>query len=119
MNLSVFDQMALSVFTSLEKQSVFQLLYGAMQIDGICDNREIATINKVNQILKITDADVEASRKLDETTMVGCLRNMDTLKKIYVAKFMAQVILADGHVDPKEEMFFNYIQQKLDLPNIE
>ena len=42
---------------------------------------------------------------------------MDTLKKAYLAKFMAQIILADGRVDPKEEAFFNYIYQRLDLPN--
>ena len=44
---------------------------------------------------------------------------MDTIKKVYVAKFMAQIILADGTVTQKEELFFNYMHQKLGLPNVD
>ena len=34
MDLSVFDKMALSTFSPLEKQSLYQLLCGAMHVDG-------------------------------------------------------------------------------------
>ena len=119
MDLNYFDRMALSSFTSLEKQSVYQLLCGAMMIDGNRDSREIAIINEVNQIMGITVADVEASRRLSEPTMTNCLRNMDTLKKAYVGKFMAQIILADGVITQKEEQFFYYMRQRLDLPEID
>lgn len=86
-----------------------------MIIDGRRDSRKIAIINEVNQVMQITVADVEASRKLTEPTMINCLRSMDTLKKAYVGKFMAQVILADGVVTQHEEQFFNYMRQRLDL----
>lgn len=119
MDLSYFDKMALSTFSSLEKQSLYQLLCGAMMVDGRRDSREIAIINEVNQVMQITVADVEASRKLTEPTMVNCLRNMDTLKKAYVGKFIAQVILADGVVTQQEEQFFYYMHQRLDLPDME
>ena len=76
-------------------------------------------INKVNQIIGITTSDVEASRKLSEPTMTNCLRNMDTLKKAYVGKFMAQVILADGVITKTEEQFFYYMKQKLGLPDVD
>ena len=118
MNLSIYDKMALSTFSSLEKQSLYQLLCGVMIVDGNRDSREIAIINEVNQIMGITVADVEASRKLSESTMTNTLRNMDTIKKVYVA-FMAQIILADGTVTPKEELFFNYMHQKLGLTNVD
>ena len=118
MNLSYFDEMALSTFSSLEKQSLYQLLCGAMIVDGVRDPREIAVINEVKQVMRITPYDVETSRKLSEPVMNNCLRSMDTLKKAYVGKFMAQVILADGVVTQKEELFFNYITQKLDLPDL-
>lgn len=119
MELGYFDQMALSTFTSLEKQSLYQLLCGTMMIDGRRDSREIAIINEVNQVMQITVADVEASRKLSEATMTNCLRQMDTLKKAYVGKFMAQVILADGIVTQQEEQFFYYMRQRLDLPDMD
>ncbi|MDY2641770.1 MAG: hypothetical protein SOW01_05275 [Mediterranea sp.] len=119
MNFNYFDRVALSTFTSLEKQSLYQLLCGAMMIDGNRDSREIAIINEVNQVIGITAADVEASRKLSETTMNGCLRNMDTMKKAYVGKFMAQVILADGVITQREEQFFYFMKQRLGLPDID
>ena len=50
--------MALSTFTSIEKQSLYQLLCGAMIIDGNRDAREIAVINEVKQIMGISVADV-------------------------------------------------------------
>ena len=117
MDLSAIDRLALSTFTPLEKQSLYQLLCGAMHVDGNRDARELAIISEVNLLVGISSADIEASRKLSESTMVSSLRNMDTLKKAYLAKFMAQIILADGRVDPKEEAFFNYIYQRLELPN--
>ena len=119
MELNYFDRLALSAFTSLEKQSLYQLLCGAMMIDGNRDSREIAIINEVNQIMGITVADVEASRKLSEPAMTSCFRNMDTMKKAYVGKFMAQVILADGVITQREEQFFYYMKQKLGLPDVD
>ena len=119
MDLNYLDRLALSTFTSLEKQSLYQLLCGTMIIDGNRDSREIAIINEVNQVMNITVADVEASRKLSEPTMVNCLRSMDTLKKAYAAKFMAQVILADGIVTQKEGKFFYYMKERLDLPDVD
>lgn len=118
MDLNYFDKIALSTFTSLEKQSLYQLLCGVMIIDGLRDSREIAIINEVNQVMQITVADIEASRKLSEATMVYCLRNMDTLKKAYIGKFMAQVILADGMVTQMEEKFFYYMKNRLNLPDM-
>lgn len=119
MDLTYFDKMALSEFTSLEKQSLYQLLCGAMIVDGNRDLREIALINEVNKVMYITVADVEDSRKLTESQMVSVLRGMDKLKKAYAAKFMAQVILADGVVTQKEERFFLYMKERLDLPDID
>lgn len=119
MKFNYFDKVALSTFTSLEKQSLYQLLCGAMMIDGNRDSREIAIINEVNQIMGITVSDVEASRNLSEPTMTSCLRNMDTMKKAYVGKFMAQVILADGVITQREEQFFYFMKQRLGLPDID
>lgn len=119
MDLSYFDKIALSGFTPIEKQSLYQLLCGAMMIDGKRDSREIAIINEVNQIMGITVADVEASRRLSESTMINSLRNMDTVKKAYVGKFIAQIVLADGVITDKEELFFYFMRDKLGLPEVD
>lgn len=119
MDLNYFDRMALSAFTSLERQSLYQMLCGVMIIDGNRDSREIALMNEINRIVGITTADVEASRRLSEPTMTNCLRNMDTLKKAYVGKFIAQMVLADGVITKKEEMLFYYLKEKLGLPDVD
>ncbi len=119
MDLNYFDRVALSTFTSLEKQSLYQLLCAAMIIDGERDPRELALIGEVNRIIGITTADMEASRRLSEPVMTNCLRNMDTIKKAYVGKFVAQVVLADGKITPIEEQFFYYMKQRLGLPDVD
>ena len=81
MNLNYFDEVASSTYTSLEKQSLYQLLCATMIIDGNSDSREMAHINKICRILGITSADMEASRRLTEPIMSNCIRNMDMLKK--------------------------------------
>ena len=119
MDLNYFDRMALAAFTTLEKQSLYQLLCGVMIVDGNRDSSEVALINEINRIVGITTADIEASRRLSEPTMTNCLRNMDTIKKAYVGKFMAQMVLADGVITKKEEMFFYYLKEKLGLPDVD
>lgn len=119
MNLSYFDKVALSAFKPLEKQSLYQLLCATMMIDGERDSRELALIGEINRIVGITTADIEDSRRLSEPEMTNCLRNMETLKKAYVGKFIAQVVLADGVITQREEQFFYYMKQKLGLPDVD
>ena len=119
LGLNYFDKLALSQLTSMEKQSLYQLLCAAMSIDGYRDPREMEIINEVKQLTGITVTDLEASRKLSEPAMTSCLRNMEMFKKMYVGKFIAQVVLADGVVTDLEEKFFYYLHDKLDLPNID
>ena len=119
MDLTYFDRMALANFTPLEKQSLYQLLCAAMIVDGQRDSRELALIAGVNKIIGITTADIEASRRLSEPEMTSCLRNMNSLKKAYVGKFVAQVVLAAGVITQREAQFFYYMQKKLGLPDVD
>jgi uncharacterized tellurite resistance protein B-like protein len=119
MDLTYFDRMALANFTPLEKQSLYQLLCAAMIVDGQRDSRELALIAEVNKIIGITTTDIEASRRLSEPEMTSCLRNMNSLKKAYVGKFVAQVVLADGVITQREEQFFYYMKNKLGLPDVD
>lgn len=119
MDLTYFDRMALANFTPLEKQSLYQLFCAAMIVDGQRDSRELALIAEVNKIIGITTTDIEASRRLSEPEMTSCLRNMNSLKKAYVGKFVAQVVLADGVITQREEQFFYYMKNKLGLPDVD
>ena len=92
LGLSFYDKLALSQLTSMEKQSLYQLLCAAMVVDGQRDSREMAIINEVKQLTGMTAADLEASRKLTEPAMTSCLRNMEVFKKMYVGKFIAQIV---------------------------
>lgn len=40
-------------------------------------------------------------------------------KKMYLSSFICQVIIADGKIDQREETFFNYYRQILNLPIVE
>lgn len=119
MELDYFDKLALSTFTSLEKQSFFQLLSGAMIVDGQRDQREIAVINSICNAMHFTIAEHEASRKHNFDTLVGILRKMDNTKKAFVGKYMARVVMADGVITPKEEQFFYQMKDILQLPDID
>ena len=111
--------MACSQFTSLEKQSIYQAVCGAMICDGDRDPREIRVVEEVVNIIGLTQNERVASRQLDKQAITTCIRNMSDLQRIYVGKFIAQIILADGKVTPSEHIFFNHIAQKFNLPNLD
>lgn len=116
MNLSALDRMILSQYSSIEKESIYQVICAAMIVDGDRDPRERRLIEEIVDTIGLTDAEREASRRLDQPTMSRVIRNMNDLQRAYVAKFIAQVILADGKVTEREEKFFFYICNELNLP---
>ena len=116
MNLSALDRMILSQYSSIEKESIYQVICAAMIIDGDRDPRERRLIEEIVDTIGLTDAEREASRYLDQPTMSRVIRNMNDLQRAYVAKFIAQVILADEKVTEREEKFFYYICSELNLP---
>ena len=108
--------MILSQYSSIEKESIYQVVCTAMIIDGERNPREIKLINEIADTIGLSGAEREASRHLDQQTMTRAIRNMNDLQRAYVAKFIAQVILADGIVTEREEKFFFYICKELNLP---
>ncbi|MCR4853323.1 MAG: TerB family tellurite resistance protein [Prevotella sp.] len=117
MDLSIYDKMALSQFSSLEKESLYQVVCAAMMVDGVKDPREVKLVEEIVNIIGLSPSERAASRQLDEPTMSRTIRNMSELKRAYVAKFIAQMILVDGKIAPIEEKFFYYICDSLNLPH--
>lgn len=118
MNLSDLDKIALRQYTSLEKQCVYQVVCAAMICDGEKDYRETQLVEKIVLAIGLSQQERESSRRLDEPTMVKVIRGMDDLKRIYVGKLIAQMILADGKVTQREQMFSQYIFDRLNIPAI-
>lgn len=116
MDISHIDRLALSQFSSEEKQSIYQMLCGMMIIDKEPDPREKRIIEEVVDIIGLTQSERQASRAMNTQRQLNVLKSMDTLKKCYLAKFLAQVALADGVVTREENVFFNYYTQMLGLP---
>lgn len=116
MDISHIDRLALSRFSSEEKQSIYQMLCGMMIIDKEPDPREKRIIEEVVDIIGLTQSERQASRAMNTQRQLNVLKSMDTLKKCYLAKFLAQVALADGVVTREENVFFNYYTQMLGLP---
>lgn len=116
MDISHIDRLALSRFSSEEKQSIYQMLCGMMIIDKEPDPREKRIIEEVVDIIGLTQSERQASRAMNTQRQLNVLKSMDTLKKCYLSKFLAQVALADGVVTREENVFFNYYTQMLGLP---
>ena len=116
MNLSAIDRMALSQFSSLEKESIYQVVYNTMLVDEEKDPREHQLVEEIVDIIGINDEEREASKQLDESTVIETIRNMSNLQRAYVAKFIAQMVLADGEVNDHERLYFNTLLDKLYLP---
>ena len=119
MNVSSLDRIAMRSFSSLEQESLYQMVCGAMSVDGYRDPRESALVEEIVNLIGLTDAERVASRSLDQPTMLRTLKSMPEIKKCYLAKFVCQVVLADGIVDPKEETFVKYYFNLLDIPEID
>ena len=115
----IYERIVLSSFTSKEKQAFYQLLCGAMIIDGDRDPREKVVIERAMENVGLSDAERQASREWSTDEQIEVLKAMDDTKKIMLGKYMAQVILADGRVAPIEERWFNMILQLLEIPDIE
>ncbi len=113
------ERIVLSSFTSKEKQAFYQLLCGAMIIDGVRDPREIAVIEKAMQMVGLTDSERQESRKSTTEEQIAVMRAMDNSKKVMLGKWMAQVILADKEVAQIEDRWFNYMLNLLNIPDID
>ena len=116
LNLSFYDKMVLASYTAAERQALYQMLCGMMVIDGYSDPREKAIIEEIVAAISLSEQERIASRLISTEDQTKTLKNMEMGKKCYVAKFLAQVALADGQVSRKESVFFNYYTQILDLP---
>lgn len=116
MNLTAIDKLALSQFSSIEKECIYQVVYATMLVDGERHPREHQLVEEIVEVIGLSVEEREMSKLLDETTVIETIRKMSDLQRAYVAKFIAQMILADGKVTDHERLFFNILLDKLNLP---
>ncbi len=116
MALTSSDKLALMTFSSRERQATYQVLCGMMAVDGDRDPREKRIIEDCMAAMNFTESERVASRSLSVSQQLQILKSMDQLKKVYLAKFLAQVSVADGVVTREENGLFTYLLNVLDLP---
>lgn len=107
------------IFSSLEKQSIYQLICGVSIVDGRRDYNETNMINEIANFIGLSDSEKNASRSLNTETMMNAMRNMNYEKKMYLSSFICQVIVADGNIAPVEEAYFDHYRRILDLPMVD
>ena len=117
MDLSVIEKMILSEYSAIERECVYQVVCAAMIVDGERDPRELKLVEEIVGAIGLSEYEREASRHIERSKIVQVIRNMYDLKRAYVAKLIAEVILADGKITEREEMFFYSICSELNLPH--
>lgn len=117
MNLTYYDRMALASYTSAERQALYQMVCGMMIIDKNVDPREKRMVEEIVSVIGLSEYERSASRNVPTESHLRTLKAMETVKKCYVAKFLAQVALADGAVTREEDAFFSYYTNLLGLPS--
>lgn len=108
--------MALASYSSEERQALYQIVCGMMIVDDNIDPREKRIIEEIVSITGLSESERIASRSIPVESQIRTLKGMDIVKKCYVAKFIAQVAIADGMITKEEHEFFSYCTDMLGLP---
>lgn len=116
MDLSSMDRMILpELFTSQEKQSLYQVMCAVRKIGAHHMESKEQHIHEVMSITGITGKDQMQSRLLTQPQMIGILKQMDDGKKLYFAKFISITGLIGG-LSEKETMFINWLFSEINIP---
>ena len=118
MDLSIIDKLILSQLSSIEKQCIYKVVHAAMMIDGERNTSKIQLAIEIAGAIGLTKKELKASRRIDNHIVTQVIRNMDNVKKTYITRFVAHMILIDGEVSPREQDFFYSISTHLYLPPI-
>ena len=116
LNFTALDKLVLSDYSSIEKECIYQVVCAAMVVDGERDPQEYELVKEIIDIIGLTEKEREESRQLDEPTLTQTILNMNDLQRAYVAKFIAHMIFADGKVTEHEQVFFDILLDKFNLP---
>ena len=116
MDLSPMDKMILpGLFTSQEKQSLYQVMCAVRQIGAHSLVQKESHIKEVMAIVGLTSFDQAQSRSLSQSQMTNILKCMDDGKKMYFAKFVSITGLIGG-ITQKETMFINWLYSEIQVP---
>lgn len=110
------DKMILpGLFSSQEKQSLYQVMCAVRKIGAHHINQKEDHIHEVMSIVGITSTDQSQSRSLTQPQMMSILKNMHDGKKLYFAKFVSITGLIGG-ISEKETLFINWLYSEINVP---
>ena len=118
MNFSITDKYILSgLYTASEKQSIYQALCAVRNIGKHDMENKGNIINEVMKIIGLTEQERISSRNLSLQQMTQILQKMDESKKIYLAKFISNVVLVGGATE-NETKFAYQLFNLFQIPQI-
>ena len=117
MDFTALDKMVLSQYSSIEKKCIYRVVFASMTIDDESDAKELRILEKIADILGLSQEERDTSERLPDPTIVETIQEMSEVKRAYVARFLAEMILADGKVTGSEQDFFHVLLEHLNLPN--
>lgn len=96
-----------------EKQAIISVVMAMAQADGVIDPNELAYFEQLQELLRITEADLRnVTATVDnDFSLLGLivLSQMDAQKKADVKKMLLQMMTSDSDLDEKELTLFNFI----------
>ena len=106
-----------NTFTQRERYIVYSLLYRVMNADSIQKPEEIDFLNKMQQALSMSSADVTQSEELSVDECKRALSMFDDDKRKYIKELLEEMAIVDGvYVEQEKELISSL---KLDISHYE
>ncbi|MDO4510665.1 MAG: TerB family tellurite resistance protein [Bacteroidales bacterium] len=104
-----------------EKQAIISVVMAMAQADGIIDPNELAYFEQLQELLRITPAELRSVTATvdNDFSLLGLivLSQMDEQKKADVKKMLLQMMTSDSDLNEKELTLFNFICRVTGMDN--
>lgn len=101
--------------TKLEKKAVAKVLLDIVNADDRVTIGESAYFQQLQNVLGISDSDIEEAKYMSVTGCLSILRDLLPLEKNALAIMMLEMIRADGKVDKEELKVFAVVCAAADI----
>lgn len=115
----IIDTQVQTAFTREEKQALLKYLMSTMYADNEAAFAEKDVLQNIINYLSITQSDATCAERMDASKAISVLRNLPLLKKVYFAKFLSLIIIADGTIHPAEQQMWKLAEQQVGIYDIE
>jgi len=101
--------------SQLAKKAIAKVLIDIICADGKLTVGEVAYLEQLQNVLEISDADLEEAQYMSVTGSLSIIRDLPEEIKSAVAFIMLEMIQADGEVDEEEMKVFFIVCAAADI----